>query len=159
MWQLSHTTYCCASQAHGVKLRECRGQTCAVLLAGVRQSNAAAVRSCAYGSGKTGAAFIKDDEDEFGLQGAAQAMFFHVAGYTWVPARPWEVATGGCMVLSPAAAQETALPDSTAGCADPVRGKWVMDEQKLSAEVRQHLRWFQVAEHSSACFPSVSASL
>lgn len=36
--------------------------------AGVPQNNAAAVRSCPHGGGRTGKAFFIEDEDEWGLQ-------------------------------------------------------------------------------------------
>jgi hypothetical protein len=46
-----------------------------LMLAGVRQNNAAITRSCPHGAGKSGMAFFQEDEDEWGLAAVLQVGF------------------------------------------------------------------------------------
>eukprot|EP00775_Hariotina_reticulata_P011937 gene11937-12080_t len=111
---------------------------------GIRQNNAAAVRSCLHGSGKTGAAFFIEDEDEFGLQALLQALQFAEVGHAWVCPNPWEVAAGSCGLRSPAVASAGSSAGE-AGGASSVCGRWVADEAALPAGAQQHLKWLREA--------------
>jgi hypothetical protein len=97
------------------------------MLAGVRQNNAAATRSCRNGHGKTGYAFFADDEDEFGLANLLQALLFHETGRTPIIPKPWELATGAV------------------GVGDARSSRWIEQEQQLPADVQQLLRFVRGA--------------